>query len=255
MWRVEERHVGAAVRHQVSDVCRRTRVAAEQHVRAEHPQVARLADRRVPQPIGVDPVRRVGRVVFKIGRKLIDLERLEAEDRDFEALRFQQSGQFRYFDRKALTIPARVVCNLVVSNRKGAPSRRRKSRQYDHRHFRQAEELCCPVAALARDEFPIFSHQQRVGEAERHDAVCDLADLLAGMGLAITGIELDLADRQRLHPQIRFRELGARSATAWHAGCLRSWSAISSPLPARLSSHLRPPERGGWWSPQFQGPA
>src|SRR4029077_14570452 len=138
-------------------------------------------------PIGVDPVLRVGRVRFKIGLKLMDLERLEAEDRDFESLRFQQSGQLRYFDRKALTIPARVVCNLVISDRKGAASRRRKSYQYDHRHFRQVEELCCLVAALARDEFPIFSNQQRVREAERDDAVCDLADLLAGMGLAITG--------------------------------------------------------------------
>ena len=82
--------------------------------------------------------------------------------------------------------------------------------------------MCCLVAALAHDEFPIFSNQQRVREAERDDAVCDLADLLAGMGLAITGIELDLADRQRLHPQIHSRELGARSATGWHAGSLRS---------------------------------
>ena len=253
--RVQERHVGAAVRHQVSDVCRRTRVAAEQLVRAEHPQVARLADCKVPQPIGSDTVLRVGNGRFKIGRKLIDLDRLEAEDRDIKTLRFQQSGQLRYFDRKALTIPARVVCNLVVSNRKGAPSRRRKSRQYDHRHFRHAEELRCFVAALARDEFPILSHQQRVREAERDHAVCDLADLPVGMRLAIAQIEFDLTDRQFLHPQIHSRKLGARSTTGWHAGSLRSWLAISSPRPARLCSHLHPPERGGWWSPHFEGPA
>ena len=137
--RVQERHVGAAVRHQASDVCRRASVAAEQPVRAEHPQVARLADRIVLQPLGLDAVLRVGGIIFKIGHKLIDLDRLEAEDRDIKALRFQQPGQLRYFDRKALTIPARVLRNLVVSNRKGALSRRRKSRQHDDRHFRQAE--------------------------------------------------------------------------------------------------------------------
>ena len=62
------------------------------------------------------------------------------------------------------------------------------------------------------------------------------------MGLGITRIELDLADRQRLHPHIRGPELGARSATGWHALPLRSWSAISPPLPARVNSHLHPPE-------------
>ena len=54
----------------------------------------------------------------------------------------------------APAIQPALFCNLIVSNRKGAPSRRRKSRQYDHRHFRQAEELRCLVAALARNEVP-----------------------------------------------------------------------------------------------------
>ena len=100
---------------------------------------------------------RVGGIIFEIGHKLIDLDRLEAEDRDIKALRFQQPGQLRYFDRKTLAIPACVLRNPVVSNRKGALSRRRKSRQHDDRHCRQAEELCCPVAALAGDR---VSHLQ-----------------------------------------------------------------------------------------------
>jgi hypothetical protein len=54
--------------------------------------------------------------------------------------------------------------------------------------------LCCLVAALARDERPVLGDQQWVGEAERHDAVGDLADLLGGMGPGITLIEFDLTD-------------------------------------------------------------
>jgi hypothetical protein len=123
--RVQERHVGAAVRHHASDICRRASVAAKQPVRAEHPQFAGLADRTVLQPRRVDTVLRVGGVLFKIGHKLIDLDRLEAEDRDIEALRFQQPGQLRYFDRKTLAIPTRALRNPVVSNRQGALSRRR----------------------------------------------------------------------------------------------------------------------------------
>src|SRR5262245_64480244 len=90
----------AAVRHQASDVGRRASIAAEQPVRAEHPQVATLADHRVLQPLGVDTVLRIGSVRFKIGHKLIDLGRLEAEDRDIKAFCFQQPGQLRYFYRE-----------------------------------------------------------------------------------------------------------------------------------------------------------
>ena len=108
-------------------------------MRAEHPQVAGLANHTVRAPLGINTVLRVGDLLFKIGQKLIDLDRVEAEDRDIEALCFQQPGQLRYFDRKPLTIPARVLRKLVVSNRKRALSRRRQSRQHDDRHFRQAE--------------------------------------------------------------------------------------------------------------------
>jgi hypothetical protein len=64
--RIQERHVGVAVRHQASDICRRARIAAEP-VRAEQPQVATLADRTVFQPRGVNIVLRVGGVLFKVG--------------------------------------------------------------------------------------------------------------------------------------------------------------------------------------------
>jgi hypothetical protein len=243
--RVQERHLGAAVRHQASDVCRGASIPTEQLVVAEHPQVARLADCTVLQPRAVDIVLRVGGVLFKIGHKLIDLDCFEAEDRDIKAFRFQQPGQIRYFDRKPLTIPTRVLRNLVVSNRKGALFRRRKSRQHDDRHFREAEKLCCLVAALAGDERPVFIHQQWVGEAERGDAVCDLADLLGGMGPGITPIKFDLTDRQRLHRHIRGLELAARHAIGvfWHLRPLRRLLAITPP-PARLNSHVHLPSPG-----------
>jgi hypothetical protein len=208
---------------------------------AEHPQVARLADRTVLQPRGGNTVLRVSAVFLKIGYKLIDLDPLEAQDRDIKALRFQQGGQIRYFDRQALTIPAGILRNLVVSNCERALSRRRKSRQHDDRHFRQAEQLCRLVAALAGDECPVFSDQQWVGEAERDDAVGDLADLLAGMGPGITPIKLDLIDRQRLHPHGRALEIAARHATGVaSARPLRSLSAIRPPT--RVNSHARSPK-------------
>ena len=43
-------------------------------------KVTRLADRGVLQPVGVDIVLRVGGVRFETGQKLIDLDRLEAQD-------------------------------------------------------------------------------------------------------------------------------------------------------------------------------
>ena len=60
------------------------------------------------------------------------------------------------------------------------------------------------------------------------------------MGLRITRVELDLTDRQRLHPHIRGPELGARSATASHALPLRNLLAITPP--ARVNSHAHPRE-------------
>jgi hypothetical protein len=53
------------------------------------------------------------------------------------------------------------------------------------------------------------------------------------MGLAITRVELDLADRNRLHPHI---ELGARSATASHALPLRNLS-FTPPSPVNSHAH------------------
>jgi hypothetical protein len=90
----------------------------------------------------------------------------------------------------------------------------------------------------------VFSHQQWAGEAERHDAVGDLADLLGGMGSGITLIELDLSDRQRLHPHGRALELATGRATrvACHALPLRSFSAIWPPPPAPVNSHAQPHE-------------
>src|SRR2546430_267615 len=94
-----------------------------------------------------------------------------------------------------------------------------------------------PVAALAGDECPVFRHQQWIGEAERDDAVCDLADLLRGMGSGITPIDLDMTDRQRLHPHIRGSQLGSRSAAAGHTLPLRNPSFTP---PVRLNCHAHP---------------
>ena len=66
------------------------------------------------------------------------------------------------------------------------------------------------------------------------------SDLFGGMGPGITPIELDLTDRQPLHPHIRRRDLGARSATASHAQPFRS--LLFTP-PARLNSHIPPMSR------------
>src|SRR4029450_12990259 len=86
--------------------------------------------------------------------------------------------------------------------------------------------------------------QQWVGEAERHNAVCDLADLLAGMRPGVAPIELDLINRKRLHPHGRAFELARRRASgvAWHALPLRSLSKIRPPLAACVNSHVHPHE-------------
>ena len=61
------------------------------------------------------------------GLNMIHFDRLEAENGDVEPFRAQQVCELRYFDRQALAIPSRVLCDLVVGDRKGPPFRRRKS--------------------------------------------------------------------------------------------------------------------------------
>jgi hypothetical protein len=158
-WRVKQRHAGAAAGHQASDISGRATIAAEELVVAEHPQIAELADGAGLTPLGVDSVLRILGALLEIHLNMIDFGRFEAENGDVKPLRGQQVCQFRYFDRQALAIPPRILCDLVVGDRKCAPFRRRKSVDNDDRHFLEPELLCRLVAAKSGDEFTVFVHQ------------------------------------------------------------------------------------------------
>jgi hypothetical protein len=179
--RVEEREVGLTAGHQASNISGAARIAAKELMVAEQPQIAGLADRHGLTPLGIDLVLRISSAVFEIGLNMIDLGRLEAEYGDVKPLYPQQVCQFRDFDRQALAIPSRVLCKLVVGDRKGTPFRRRKSGHNDSWDLVETELHCRCVAAMSGDELTILAHQHRGSEPERGDAIGDLADLLGRM--------------------------------------------------------------------------
>ena len=83
-------------------------------MRAELPEVSRLAHRRKRKPVSSDVIRRVCRVLLEVTYQLVDLDRLETGDGDVEALLNEELGEFGEFDRQTLSVPAGILGDLVV---------------------------------------------------------------------------------------------------------------------------------------------
>jgi hypothetical protein len=99
---IEERQVGTAAGRQASDVSSTARIAAEKLMVAKRPQIARLADRDCPPPVRLNIVLRIRAMLFEVGLKLIDFDRLEAENGDIiqqaRELRCQRTTEPRFPD-------------------------------------------------------------------------------------------------------------------------------------------------------------
>ena len=83
-------------------------------MRAELPDVSRLAHRRKRKPVSSDVIRRVCRVLLEITDQLVDLDGLEAGDGDVEAFLDEELGEFGEFDSQTLPVPAGILGDLVV---------------------------------------------------------------------------------------------------------------------------------------------
>ncbi|HEX3944698.1 MAG TPA: hypothetical protein VHW69_11480 [Rhizomicrobium sp.] len=118
--RVEKGHVRPAIAHDPNNKTPVARIATDEPVISEYPQIRRLGDSGRLDPVRVERVLGVGSVRLKIDVQLVDLDRLETKDGYVQPFLGQEVCQFGYLDRQALTIPAGVFGDLVVGDCKCA---------------------------------------------------------------------------------------------------------------------------------------
>ena len=189
--RVGEDHLGLLAVHQGGDDFGIERVAADEPVRSEPPQVARPTARRDPVGIRQLIVRRIARLFRRQAlHQLVDLGDREAGDADVEA----DVGlhQLLQLERQQLFVPAGVEGELVVGQHIGPLLGRRHVVDPQARHGRHPKFSRGLDPAVAGEDAIVSIDQDRIGEAEAADAVGDLSDLLARMdaGVARPGTQL-----------------------------------------------------------------
>jgi hypothetical protein len=118
---IQKRHRRAGLPQQTRQVIGIARIAAQQAVMAQLPEITRLAQRGAIGPLRIDEVSRIGRILLKVGRDLIDLDRRKAGDRDVEVFDDQKLRQFGELGRQELAVPPRILRDLVVGQSQRAP--------------------------------------------------------------------------------------------------------------------------------------
>src|SRR6516225_322201 len=96
-------------------------------------------------------------------------------------------------------VPAGILSDLIVSQRKGAPFSFRQPLYPNHRHLLQAEQNRCSMAAAPGNDVAAVVDQDWHQKAECGDTVCDLADLLPRMSSRVARIWFKRVDRDPLH--------------------------------------------------------
>ena len=91
--RIEESHVGALAPHQPVQVACFARIAAQQAMLAELPEVIWPGDPGTGKLRRIKLIGGIGCVVLEVGKQCIDFRRLKAGDRDVEAVCDQQLRQ------------------------------------------------------------------------------------------------------------------------------------------------------------------
>ena len=89
-------------------------------MRAELPEIARLAHRRSGKPASLDLVRRVFRVLLEVDDQLVDLGGLEPRDGDVEIFLDKELGEFGELGRQPFAVPSGIRGDLVVREQQGA---------------------------------------------------------------------------------------------------------------------------------------
>ena len=90
---IKKGHMGAVATHQLAQVIGFPGIAAQQSVRTELPEIARLRDRRPRQQSGVKVVEGIRTIVLEIGEDGIDLRWFKTGHRDVKPVFEQELGQ------------------------------------------------------------------------------------------------------------------------------------------------------------------
>ena len=131
--RIGEGHVGELAAEHPLDVGQHRRVAAEQPVLTEHPQIARLRDRLLRQRRRLVVL---GQARLALARQQpLQLALAEADQPEVEA----ELGKVRQLEPQQRLVPAGVQRQLVVGQHIGALLRLAHVGELDHRHPLQAE--------------------------------------------------------------------------------------------------------------------
>ena len=187
--RVGEDHLGDLAVQQVVIGGRPGRIRTQQPVPAEPPQITGTGDRRRVvdrrQPVGLVLV--PGAV--ESGDQRIDLGRLEARDLDVEV---EVDGRERLqLNRQEFLVPARELRQAVVRDEVGAPLRLVQIANANRGHLGQPEPLRRLQPGVPGHHLAALVDQDRIGEAERADAVGDPPDLPFTMGPRIARVGLE----------------------------------------------------------------
>ena len=89
-------------------------------MRAELPEIARLAHRRERKPASLDLIRRVVRVSSKSTDQPVDLGGLEPRDGDVEIFLDKELGELGELGRQPFAVPSGIRGDLVVGEQQGA---------------------------------------------------------------------------------------------------------------------------------------
>jgi hypothetical protein len=84
IWRIKKRHMRAFVAHEPGEVLCFARIATEQPMLAEPPEIALACDRRRRQESGINVIRGVGDIVLEVDEQCVDFGRLKTGHRDVE---------------------------------------------------------------------------------------------------------------------------------------------------------------------------
>ena len=122
----------------------------------------------------------------------VDLGELKTGDDEVELRRHLEQGL--KLDGQDLFIPARLLSEPVVGDHVGALLCLAHVREADGWHLDHAEQLCCLNAAVPGDDHVIVVNEDGVVEAERRDAVGDLAHLPARVGARVARIRLQMGE-------------------------------------------------------------
>ena len=178
--------------------------------------------------------RRLGRDVF--GRRPrfgstrdeeVDLRDLEPRQRDVEALDRQEVDQFAEFDRKQLTIPARLFGDSVVGNRIGALLGLSEMTEAEDRNMSKSFEARGLEPPMAGENHVRVVDDRRIEKAELTNALRDLRGSASSNAVArFSGSGAERLDWRPLYPRRGRRDRFDSSMESYHSTAAITTSVI-----------------------------